>query len=580
MQLTEHENHRLNQVTGGLVLLFLLGRGTFRGRSTLHTALWCGLGALILLLSAAGLYLQWRARRAKESGTGGVPGEGTGETAAEPGTGCPETAAEREPAALPVAWLEFFGRHAPVFLAANLADRFFYILYRDAAKPFGGLNRLLTDTAIALFLLLSVSRFLRWPGAAPDRRLLERSRRYIDRIFYVCFAYIYCYRFLKTTTITEYVQWEHPLTRVFYVCISVMLVIAVTEACLQKSHLRWLLMSGIVASAYLHYACGGGRIYIYALLLLMVAAAGKNFRVILWITLIGGISVTLIGFGAAKAGFTKYIVRRNDTNPIPRYCLGSISPTDFSAHLLYLSIGWCMLRKSLRGWRYYLDYLALAACFLIAWFVNGGRTNSALLLLLIAGTLVRQLYQSRVRTGPSAPDRLLTAVSYIASSSFVVFFVYILSQVSVGKEKRFLIGYSFLEKFFNMKSMNSRFRDGRKSFLQYPVTLFGNQIKEVGNGGLEGKPEVYTFIDLSYLRVLLVGGIAVTVILIGGMTWIMLRHARRHMYYIVFLMFLIAANCLMEHHLFELSYNIYPLLLFSLYAYAPPGTGGGDRQDL
>ena len=80
---------------------------------------------------------------------------------------------------------------------------------------------------------------------------------------------------------------------------------------------------------------------------------------------------------------------------------------------------------------------------------------------------------------------------------------------------------------------------------------------------------------MSYARVLLVGGIAVTVVLIGGMTVLMIRYTRKRMYYIVFLLTLVALNCLVEHHLIEFFYNLFPLMFFANYEeYRPPVESG------
>ena len=100
-------------------------------------------------------------------------------------------------------------------------------------------------------------------------------------------------------------------------------------------------------------------------------------------------------------------------------------------------------------------------------------------------------------------------------------------------------------------------------------------IKERGNGLRADTPDRYTFLDMSYVRVLLVGGIGVTVVLIGGMTALMMRYTRKKMYYIVFLLTLVAINCLMEHHLIEFFYNLFPLMFFANYEeYRPPVESG------
>ena len=174
-----------------------------------------------------------------------------------------------------------------------------------------------------------------------------------------------------------------------------------------------------------------------------------------------------------------------------------------------------------------------------------------------------------------AGQRICAGISYVASCSFVVFFFYIVLQLPKKLREVYIPGQAILGKVFDLESIRQRFLHGIRAYKRHGVNFLGSVIKEKGNGLRGDTPKRYTFLDMSYARVLLVGGIAVTVVLIGGMTVLMIRYTRKRMYYIVFLLTLVALNCLVEHHLIEFFYNLFPLMFFANYEeYRPPVESG------
>ena len=49
------------------------------------------------------------------------------------------------------------------------------------------------------------------------------------------------------------------------------------------------------------------------------------------------------------------------------------------------------------------------------------------------------------------------------------------------------------------------------------------------------------------------------------MTYIQFRNLREKLYACILLLAVIALDCLFEHHIFELSYNVFPLLAFAVW---------------
>jgi hypothetical protein len=111
-----------------------------------------------------------------------------------------------------------------------------------------------------------------------------------------------------------------------------------------------------------------------------------------------------------------------------------------------------------------------------------------------------------------------------------------------------------------------RLEMGRRAFSEYEVRLFGTKMSEHGFGGKVGGFEgweKYFFIDNSYVRLLMLGGVSLLLLLIAALTWSQLRCFASGRYGCVFLLWIIAVVCVMEHHLIEPSYNIFPLMAFT-----------------
>ena len=594
------------------MIAYLLLRGIRKDTTVSDPAVRILLAA-VLVLAGVCILLQFRdlRRSAAKPETGAeVPEAGTEVTAeAEvPEAEAPEAGTEvtaegtEGPAggakvALQTLWdiAELFGRHALLLIAVSLLDGKLSALYaRYDKQPFlQACHRLLVDLAAAEGILLAIGRLIPLPGARMDLQVFEKNRRFRAAVFYTAFGIVFCSRFLQTTTFSPMIDSAHPFRVAYRLGVSVCLVIAAVETGRQKSHLLFLLHAAVLLIGIFHYRQGGMRYIIYAMFVLIVAASGKNFRIILMISIIEGVLITITAFAAAKAGLIYYQIRRHDSVGVYRYGLGSISPTDFAAHMLYMCISWCMLRNFTRKWKYYLDYLIFIACFLISWFVNVARTSSVLFLLLIAGTFIRQTFfanTGRSGNGLSCPggeagggstpvtgagQRICAGISYVASCSFVVFFFYIVLQLPKKLREVYIPGQAILGKVFDLESIRQRFLHGIRAYKRHGVNFLGSVIKEKGNGLRGDTPKRYTFLDMSYARVLLVGGIAVTVVLIGGMTVLMIRYTRKRMYYIVFLLTLVALNCLVEHHLIEFFYNLFPLMFFANYEeYRPPVESG------
>ena len=92
---------------------------------------------------------------------------------------------------------------------------------------------------------------------------------------------------------------------------------------------------------------------------------------------------------------------------------------------------------------------------------------------------------------------------------------------------------------------------------EIPVIVFGGRTTNLPNW------DKYFFIDCSYIRLFVIGGLLLFVLILLMMTYTQLRCFAYRNYGFVFLLALLAVSCLMEHHLMEYFYNVFPLMAFS-----------------
>jgi hypothetical protein len=115
-------------------------------------------------------------------------------------------------------------------------------------------------------------------------------------------------------------------------------------------------------------------------------------------------------------------------------------------------------------------------------------------------------------------------------------------------------------------SLTRRLEMSQEVLRDNPVSLFGREIEEHGFGGrTENLPgwDKYFFIDCSYIRLFVIGGLLLFGMILLLMTYTQLRCFVYRQYGFLFLLALVALACMLEHHLMEYYYNVFPLMAFS-----------------
>ncbi len=519
--------------------------------------------------------------------------------------------------------LALAGRHALLIILINRFDEFFFVLYREYDKGMAAAHRVVLDLALAELIVLVVTRliyavflrrdlsvgssmgkqprdlWLRCSGAGEDFAFIRVYSRYIAGVFYLSFEYIFFVRFLQNTMIAR-INGDSSLSVQMYRQVTLIcLLIAVWALAASKRLLFMLLEIALLAAGFLHYRQGGQKHIIFALMVLVVAAAGKRARVILWISVISGFAAFGTGYVLMRLGIIEEYVAHTVTaeGVRNRYAFGIISPTDCAAHLFFLIAAWCLVHRPKKGWRAYLAYLPMLFFFYIAWHYCYARISSICILMVIVMTFFRQLgynvtgksdlltggYTKRSGGRAASSDRAadgsggrtlpagLRAIGYVVggliASVWAVFFswcLYMMRQESV--DAVWIPFRSLVTRVMNLTSLESRIEVSQATYRTQPVTLLGTVIKEKGYGGGTGAtPEEYNFMDISYVKILFNAGIILTIAVLGVLIALSVRSLVEKWYLLLLVLAVVALDCLFEHHIYEFYYNVFPLLLFAAW---------------
>ena len=92
----------------------------------------------------------------------------------------------------------------------------------------------------------------------------------------------------------------------------------------------------------------------------------------------------------------------------------------------------------------------------------------------------------------------------------------LIAGVIIGIEILLTYLYTANSRILNIinSALSGRLNYGHTAFKKYNVTMFGQFIKERANGGIHKEKFNYFFIDVSYLRVLMFGGVVAFVALV------------------------------------------------------------------
>ena len=307
-----------------------------------------------------------------------------------------------------------------------------------------------------------------------------------------------------------------------------------------------VLMSAAASYAFTH------NTDMMMLLTAAVAMRDRDPRPFLISSLVIGWGMMLSAYWASMNGYIPYLVyeTKGSSLKMAAHAFGIIFSTDFSAHILFMVMAYCAIRGFRMGAaEYMLQWLLVWFC----WRYTGALTAVAcmmLFLVLYAG--LRALAYLR-KGGGRVPAWTAALHPACAIASLIAVRLYdgvvptgALYTTVEGKNQSFL----------------GRLYMSRRAFEEYPLKLFGQEVAERGGGRVPDTSQAYFFLDISYVRILVIYGLALFIIYLTLMALASYRCARCGEGVFAIALAVTALDAIVEHHAIDISYNVFIILAF------------------
>ena len=384
-----------------------------------------------------------------------------------------------------------------------------------------------------------------------------------EQVYLFAFGYYFILSFLQTTTYIAYIS-ENVIQKLSMLAIALVVAkIFVYDAKNIKVFFIYLIASFFLVVIWRTTH----DVKFFSLSIFELGAKNVNFRKVIYLYFLIGLTFLIFTIGSSLFGIIKNLVYFRGTTNITRQSLGIIYPTDFAAHVLFLVLAYLYLRfEKLNFWDYLL--VLISAIVLIA--VSDARLSAYALILAIPifyfgnranhGNFVSTIIASFYWTVPiiAAYTMSFLTIFYNSSNSIMLKINHLLSD---------------------------RLKFGSKAYDRYGVSILGQHVQEHGWGGLNGQTladkslvDKYFFIDSSFMRLLIIYGLLMTLIVVLVMTIISWRSIQTSSYALASVLVLVTLSAVVEQHLLELSYN--PFLIALLANTTLPLVKAERRQNL
>lgn len=282
--------------------------------------------------------------------------------------------------------------------------------------------------------------------------------------------------------------------------------------------------------------------FLFEIGFLIIGAKNIDFRKLLKTYLVIEVALTLITMVAALTGHVEHLIYESYKGN--RYSFGSVYPTDFAAHIVYIVIVFVVLYT-----KTYMRILQIVLTICMAafvWYACRGYTSTICLVLVVVAIMIGLLLNQKNLFKVEG----VYTVSYIGFAALYLFMNY-----------KYDVQSELWQKIDSALSGRLTITNGIS--LLNPIKMFGQNIFEDGMGGTIDWPDQYSYIDDSYLRILLKYGIVLFVVFIIMLTYNLHQLKMYNCRVCLMLLSIIALHSFMEQHLLELAYNPFILMTFA-----------------
>ncbi len=261
--------------------------------------------------------------------------------------------------------------------------------------------------------------------------------------------------------------------------------------------------------------------------------------------------------------FLNYIISNPEWKDSYQKHFGSINTTDCQGMIFFILSAFLFLRRDRVR---YIELIVLAAIVLWFWYYTRADIN---MYCALACSILTGLMIFGKALGLKGAQKPCQIIGYIVSTSFLICAVImIVLAIRFDPEQESWRAVNEL--------LHQRLETPHRMIGLYPLKLWGSEFVQVGYGYEPGVRFVeqyakygYTYIDSSYPNILINHGYLIFALIMGTMTVVSCRYARKGDLFRVLILAVIAVNCAAEGHLKELSCNVWLVLLFAAIGKEP-----------
>lgn len=279
--------------------------------------------------------------------------------------------------------------------------------------------------------------------------------------------------------------------------------------------------------------------------LLIAGANDIDYRKILKVYLIVEIPMTICAMIAGYTGvITNLVYHRGEQ---VRMSFGFVYPTDFAAGIIFMVTAWVVLRQVRCTW---IEIgLMIISVILFEKYCDVRNSEIVMMILIICVVYLKIRNKLAAKKGKEyTPSLLLKILCLVAPYGLAGFMI--------------LVSRFYRPDIEWMAKLNTLFSTrlslGKEVFDRYDIQIWGQDIPMRGNGGSTEVVADYFFIDSSYVNILMRLGLVAFILVMLIISIIMIKNLNHP--YMLMAMAIVCIHSVMEHHMFEVYYDVFLML--------------------
>ena len=338
-----------------------------------------------------------------------------------------------------------------------------------------------------------------------------------------------------------------PWPPFFYFCvqIGIGLVVLFRYMVMRTSDIKKILFILLVIASFIIARRYSGVDALLETGFLIAGANDIDYRKILKVYLIVEIPTTICTMIAGYTGvITDLVYHRGEQ---VRMSFGFVYPTDFAAGIIFMVTAWGVLRQVRCTW---IEIgLMIISVVLFEKYCDVRNSEIVMMILIICVVYLKIRNKLAAKKGKEyTPSLLLKILCLVAPYGLAGFMI--------------LVSRFYRPDIEWMAKLNTLFSTrlslGKEVFDRYDIQIWGQDIPMRGNGGSTEVVADYFFIDSSYVNILMRLGLVAFILVMLIISIIMIKSLNHP--YMLMAMAIVCIHSVMEHHMFEVYYDVFLML--------------------